>query len=57
MRFVYSASAVCYILQDWSGMDRDKTVDYIKRSQVHCACRKNIKQAKYTRSRLHAVCV
>ena len=34
MRFVYSASAVCYILQDWSGMDMDKAVEYIKRSQV-----------------------
>ena len=34
MRFVYSASAVCYILQDWSGMDTDKAVEYIKMSQV-----------------------
>jgi len=29
MRFVYCASAVCYILQDWSGMDRDRAVHYI----------------------------
>ena len=36
MRFVYSASAVCYILQDWSGMDTDKAVEYIKMSQVGC---------------------
>ena len=34
MRFVFCASCVCYMLNDWSGMDIHKTVDYIKRSQV-----------------------
>lgn len=34
MRFVYSASCVCYILDDWGGMDTDKAVQYIRRSQV-----------------------
>ena len=43
MRFVFCACCVCYILKDWSGMDRDKTVDYIKKSQVYtvystCTC-------------------
>lgn len=33
MRFVYSASCVCYILDDWGGMDTDKAVQYIRRSQ------------------------
>lgn len=32
MRFVYSAAAVCYIIQDWSGMDIDLATDYILRS-------------------------
>ena len=34
MRFVYAASCVCHILDDWNGMDIDKTVEYIRRSQV-----------------------
>ena len=34
MRFVYSACCVCYILDDWGGMDTDKAVQYIRRSQV-----------------------
>ncbi|KAG8231321.1 hypothetical protein J437_LFUL011146 [Ladona fulva] len=32
MRFVYCAAAVCYILQDWSGMDVQKAVNYILNS-------------------------
>ncbi|KAE8741270.1 hypothetical protein FOCC_FOCC013192 [Frankliniella occidentalis] len=32
MRFVYSAAAVCYILQDWSGMDVGLTTNYIMQS-------------------------
>ena len=32
MRFVYCACCVCYILNDWSGMDKDKTTSYIIRS-------------------------
>ena len=34
MRFVYSASCVCHILDDWNGMDTNKTIDYIRKSQV-----------------------
>ena len=34
MRFVFCASCVCYMLNDWSGMDVEKTVQYIRRSQV-----------------------
>ncbi|KAK3926954.1 Geranylgeranyl transferase type-1 subunit beta [Frankliniella fusca] len=32
MRFVYSAAAVCYILKDWSGMDKGLATDYILQS-------------------------
>ncbi|XP_045216275.2 geranylgeranyl transferase type-1 subunit beta-like [Mercenaria mercenaria] len=32
MRFVYCASCICYMLNDWSGMDVDKAVGYIKNS-------------------------
>ncbi|XP_078698686.1 geranylgeranyl transferase type-1 subunit beta-like [Branchiostoma floridae x Branchiostoma belcheri] len=32
MRFVYCACCVSYILDDWSGMDVDKAVSYIKNS-------------------------
>ena len=34
MRFVYCASAICYMLNDWSGMDVDLTVKFICASQV-----------------------
>ncbi|CAI7996354.1 Geranylgeranyl transferase type-1 subunit beta [Geodia barretti] len=33
MRFVYSASCVCHILDDWSGIDVEKAVQFIRRSQ------------------------
>lgn len=32
MRFVYCAACICFMLDDWSGMDRQKTIDYIRRS-------------------------
>ncbi|KAL8610793.1 hypothetical protein ACOMHN_016776 [Nucella lapillus] len=32
MRFVYCACCVCYMLSDWSGMDRTKTISYITNS-------------------------
>uniref|UniRef100_A0A0K8SRS5 Geranylgeranyl transferase type-1 subunit beta n=1 Tax=Lygus hesperus TaxID=30085 RepID=A0A0K8SRS5_LYGHE len=32
MRFVYCACCICYILQDWSGMDMEKTLSYIRNS-------------------------
>ncbi|XP_043226586.1 geranylgeranyl transferase type-1 subunit beta-like [Amphibalanus amphitrite] len=32
MRFVYCAAAVSYMLDDWSGMDREKTREYVLRS-------------------------
>lgn len=38
MRFVYCAACICYILQDWSGMDIEKAVDYIQKSMVCIEC-------------------
>ncbi|KAI7861382.1 protein geranylgeranyltransferase-like protein type I beta subunit [Spinellus fusiger] len=35
VRFVYCAAAICYILDDWSGLDMEKTVDYIRRLQSY----------------------
>lgn len=35
MRFVYCASCICYILDDWSGMDTEKAAHYIKRSVTY----------------------
>ncbi|WAR28678.1 PGTB1-like protein [Mya arenaria] len=32
MRFVYCAACVCYILDDWQGMDTDKASQYIVKS-------------------------
>ncbi|CAB1321507.1 unnamed protein product, partial [Coregonus sp. 'balchen'] len=32
MRFVYCAACICYMLDDWSGMDIKKAIDYIRRS-------------------------
>ena len=34
MRFVYCAACICYILQDWSGMDIERTMNYITRCMV-----------------------
>lgn len=34
MRFVYCAACICYMLDDWSGMDCTKAIDYIRRSMV-----------------------
>ena len=34
MRFVYCACCVCYILNDWCGVDVSKAVTFIKSSQV-----------------------
>ena len=34
MRFVYCACCVSYMLNDWSGMDREKTISYIINSLV-----------------------
>lgn len=31
VRFLYCACAISYILQDWTGVDCDRAVDYIKR--------------------------
>ncbi|XP_009468583.1 PREDICTED: geranylgeranyl transferase type-1 subunit beta-like, partial [Nipponia nippon] len=35
MRFVYCASCICYMLDNWSGMDTKKAVDYIRRSMSY----------------------
>ena len=34
MRFVFCASCICYMLDDWSGMDVEKATHYIKQSLV-----------------------
>lgn len=34
MRFIYCASCISYILNDWSGVNIEKAVDYITNSQV-----------------------
>ena len=34
MRFVYCACCVSYMLNDWSAVDKDRAVDYIKNSIV-----------------------
>ena len=37
MRFVYCAACVCYILNDWSGMDKEKAERFIISSIVSTA--------------------
>lgn len=39
MRFVYCAACISYVLDDWSGMDVEKTIQFIKSAMVclsHC---------------------
>ncbi|XP_069481619.1 geranylgeranyl transferase type-1 subunit beta isoform X2 [Ambystoma mexicanum] len=35
MRFVYCASCICYMLDDWSGMDMKKSISYIRSSMSY----------------------
>nr|XP_033784973.1 geranylgeranyl transferase type-1 subunit beta isoform X3 [Geotrypetes seraphini] len=35
MRFVYCASCICYMLNNWAGMDMKKSIDYIRRSMSY----------------------
>ncbi|XP_014399792.1 PREDICTED: geranylgeranyl transferase type-1 subunit beta isoform X3 [Myotis brandtii] len=35
MRFVYCASCICYMLNNWSGMDMKKAINYIRRSMSY----------------------
>ncbi|XP_020635693.3 geranylgeranyl transferase type-1 subunit beta isoform X2 [Pogona vitticeps] len=35
MRFIYCAACICYMLNDWSGMDTKKAIDYIRRSMSY----------------------
>lgn len=35
MRFVYCATAICYMLRDWSGMDVDRTLRFIRNSYCY----------------------
>lgn len=34
MRFTFCAAAICYILNDWSTIDREKMAEYIIKSMV-----------------------
>jgi len=34
MRFVYCAAVICYLLKDWSMIDVDKSVQFIRDSLV-----------------------
>lgn len=34
MRFVYCAACICYMLNDWSGMNVEKAVQFVQKSQV-----------------------
>ncbi|XP_048384229.1 geranylgeranyl transferase type-1 subunit beta [Stegostoma tigrinum] len=35
MRFVYCATCICYMLNDWSGMNTQKAVEYIRKSMSY----------------------
>nr|XP_022333798.1 geranylgeranyl transferase type-1 subunit beta-like isoform X1 [Crassostrea virginica] len=35
MRFVYCAACICYMLNDWSGIDQEKAVEFIQKSQSY----------------------
>uniref|UniRef100_A0A671R207 Geranylgeranyl transferase type-1 subunit beta n=1 Tax=Sinocyclocheilus anshuiensis TaxID=1608454 RepID=A0A671R207_9TELE len=35
MRFVYCAACICFMLDDWSGMDCQRAIDYIRRSSSY----------------------
>ncbi|XP_033750629.1 geranylgeranyl transferase type-1 subunit beta-like [Pecten maximus] len=35
MRFVYCAACTCYMINDWSGIDKKKAVNFIRNSQTY----------------------
>ncbi|XP_043566978.1 geranylgeranyl transferase type-1 subunit beta [Chiloscyllium plagiosum] len=35
MRFVYCAACICYMLNDWSGMNTQKAIEYIRKSMSY----------------------
>ncbi|XP_072372576.1 geranylgeranyl transferase type-1 subunit beta isoform X2 [Scyliorhinus torazame] len=35
MRFVYCATCICYMLNDWSGMNMKKAIEYIRKSMSY----------------------
>ncbi|KAM7265738.1 hypothetical protein ACFE04_003421 [Oxalis oulophora] len=35
LRFMYCAAAICFMLNDWSGMDKEKAKEYIKSCQSY----------------------
>ncbi|XP_056148047.1 geranylgeranyl transferase type-1 subunit beta [Lampris incognitus] len=35
MRFIYCAACICYMLDDWSGMDIRKAIEYIRKSMSY----------------------
>ncbi|CAL1374480.1 unnamed protein product [Linum trigynum] len=35
LRFIYCAAAICFMLDDWSGMDRDKATEYILKCKAY----------------------
>lgn len=41
MRFLFCAASVCYILDDWSGMDTERAIDFILKSIVSFFFAKN----------------
>lgn len=34
IRFIYCAASICYMLDNWSGMDIQKAIEYIRGSLV-----------------------
>ncbi|CAN1746989.1 Geranylgeranyl transferase type-1 subunit beta [Linum perenne] len=38
LRFTYCAAAICFMLDNWSGMDRDKATEYILKCKVVTFC-------------------
>ena len=50
MRFVYCACCVSHMLNDWSGIDKDRAVQYIRNSQVR-------QPVLLVHLHVHAVCI
>lgn len=38
MRFVFCASAICFMLNDWGSVNKELMADYIKQSIVSMSC-------------------
>jgi len=57
MRFIFCASCISYVLDDWTGMDVELTLDYIRRSFVSLSSVSHLYSFACFNTSLYSVCL